>query len=127
METWRLFISGKGRRPGPIDNRGLKQRIEKARRELNHPNDEVKLGLTDKRDYYILSRLFFKFYYDMYDCNQIVTVKYLKEFKEIDINNIDLNDKATKKMRKGRDLITQNGELTGIKEDYNDIEIDDEM
>lgn len=42
----------------------------------------------------------------MYDCNQIVTVKYLKEFKEIEINAIDFNDRATKKMKKGRDLIT---------------------
>ena len=74
------------------------------------------LKLEDKKDYYILSRLFFKFYYDLFDCNQIIQVKYIKEYKEIEINSVALLDEDPKKLKRNNDYISQGEELTAIKE-----------
>lgn len=102
MDDWRRFISG-GSRPGPINNKPLMALIEQRRENYNFPDDESELGLKDKNHYYILSKGFFKFYYDNFDCDQIITIKYCKTFNEIEINPDVLIGSDNMSYRRNRD------------------------
>lgn len=103
------------------------QQIERLREEHNYPEDDGELGLKDKNNYYILSLGFFKFYYDNFDCDQLITIKYTKNFDEIEINADVLDVHSPMMIRRNKDVINKGNELTGIKEYLDDIEINAEM
>ena len=126
MDAWRKFIAG-GPRPRQIANKQLMQQIERLRQEHNYPEDDGELGLKDKNNYYILSQGFFKFYYDNFDCDQLITIKYTKNFDEIEINADVLDVHSPMMIRRNKDVINKGNELTGIKEYLDDIEINAEM
>ena len=79
-------MSEKGKLPGPVDNSYLIEQIEDKRKQLNYPNDETELLLNDKTDYYILSKGFFKYFYDLYDVKGIIVIKYLTRNENKNIN-----------------------------------------
>jgi hypothetical protein len=72
MSVWRDFVNGKASTPGEIDNQQLVKKIKNCRDRKGFPSHDSDLGLQDKRDFYILSVKFFKFFYDTYGCNQII-------------------------------------------------------
>jgi len=122
MDQWRKFIAG-GPRPKIIDNKQLVAQIERLRKEHGYPTDDYELGLRDKNNYYILSQGFFKFYYDNFDCNQLIIVKYQKNFDEVEINEDAMGLDSPMMIRRNRDVINKGSELTAIKEHVEDIEI----
>ena len=126
MDQWRKFIAG-GPRPKIIDNKQLQAQIERLRVERGNPTDDYELGLRDKNNYYILSQGFFKFYYDNFDCNQLIIVKYQKNFDEVEINEDAMGLNSPMMIRRNRDVINKGNELTAIKEHIEDIEVNKEM
>ena len=53
---------------------------------MGNPEYDSDLQLQDRGDFYILSVKFFKFFYDVYGCNQIVNIKYRTHREEVQIN-----------------------------------------
>jgi len=50
---------------------------------MGNPEYDSDLQLQDRGDFYILSVKFFKFFYDVYGCNQIVNIKYRTHREEV--------------------------------------------
>lgn len=94
MHRWRNYVSSTGPRPGPIDNSEVKELIEKKRVQMGYPDNENDFMLNDKEDYYILSAGFFKYYYDIYDCKNIMIIKYTMKNETKEINGDFLNASA---------------------------------
>jgi hypothetical protein len=76
MVKWRSYVNKTGKKPGKMTNKKLMQLIEQMRKETNHPRDETELGINEKHHFYSLSVNFFKFFYDLYGCDQIIMLKY---------------------------------------------------
>mmetsp|Transcript_5179 Transcript_5179/g.7996 ORF Transcript_5179/g.7996 Transcript_5179/m.7996 type:complete len:84 (+) Transcript_5179:889-1140(+) len=78
MQKWRNFVNDKpgSAWPGPILNKSLKNDIKKARAKMNFPEDESELGMEEKKEYYSLTVNFFRFFFNLYDCDEIVIIKF---------------------------------------------------
>lgn len=76
MSRWRDYIHGRGPQPGIINNSFLKSKVLTNRKRYGYPDNDTDIGLYDKKDFYILSVKFWKFFYDLYDCNHIIIIKY---------------------------------------------------
>ena len=91
MSEWRAFANGTGPIPGVVNNSNLIEKIKRNRTKYNNPESDSDIGLADKKDYYILSVAFFKFFYDTYDCDSIVILKYTTITEEVEINHDPLS------------------------------------
>lgn len=70
MSDWKDWVQGESlNSPGCIKNRVIMDRIKQQRRKYGNPKSDEDLGLADKKDFYILSVGFFKFYYDTFGCD----------------------------------------------------------
>jgi hypothetical protein len=73
MGRWREYLNKDNKkRPGIINNSDLKQKIIQLRKSNGNSEYDNDLGLKDKVDFYILSVEFWKFFYDTFDCDQII-------------------------------------------------------
>jgi len=43
---------------------------------MNFPEDESELGMEEKKEYYSLTVNFFRFFFNLYDCDEIVIIKF---------------------------------------------------
>ena len=91
MSKWRNFANGVGPEPGILDNSSLIKKIKRNRIKYNNPESDSDIDLADKQDYYIISVGFFKFFYDTFDCNTIVILKYTTVTEEVEINHDPLS------------------------------------
>jgi len=39
---------------------------------MNNPESDAELKIDEKKEYYVLTRGFFKFFFNAYGCNQII-------------------------------------------------------
>lgn len=91
MSQWRNFANHVGPEPGIIDNTNLIRKIKRNRIRYGNPESDSDIGLADKKDFYIISVGFFKFYYDTYGCDSIVILKYSILTEEVEINHDPLS------------------------------------
>ena len=132
MGEWRSFANGSGPEPGIVDNRALISKIKKNRIKYNNPESDSDIGLADKKDYYILSVAFFKFFYDTYGCDSIVILKYTTITEEVVINQDPLStSNAFKRNRPERpkDLpkLLRGREFSAIYEYMEELEADESL
>ena len=66
---------------------------------MGQPKYDEKLGLYDRADFYILSVKFFKFFYDLYGCNQLIQIKFIIETVEV-----ELDSKVSSNLIKGPEI-----------------------
>lgn len=132
MGEWRSFANGSGPEPGPVDNSALISKIKRNRIKYNNPESDSDIGLADKKDYYILSVAFFKFFYDTYGCDSIVILKYTTITEEVEINHDPLStSNAFKRSRpeRARDQpkLVRGREYSAIYEYIDEIEADESL
>ena len=74
ITTWKNFTNGTGPRPTQISNKDLHEQITVERRKQK--NFEIDSDLEElKSEYHIISWKKFKFFYDIYGCDQIIQIK----------------------------------------------------
>ena len=93
-------------------------KIVEAREKYGNPECDNELGLTDKKHFYILSVKFFKFFYDTYDCNQLIQVKYYTVQEEREVNPDTLTQSSIYDLPSNS---IKSFEYTAIYEGLNDI------
>ena len=128
MQKWRLYVSEKGDWPGPVDNTLLFEQIEEKRKEFGYPHDESTLLLNDKTDYYLLSKGFYKHFYDLYDVNCHLVIKYMtkNEIKNVNGDALSASDFPQKYMLNGDEVI-KGYDLSAIYENPNNFEQDESI
>ena len=132
MSEWRSFANGSGPVPGVVDNRALITKIKRNRIKYNNPESDSDIGLADKKDYYILSVAFFKFFYDTYGCDSIVILKYTTITEEVEINHDPLStSNAFKKSKPERvqdqPKLVRGREFSAIYEYLEDVGADESL
>ena len=132
MSEWRAFANGSGPIPGVVNNSNLIEKIKRNRIKYNNPESDSDIGLADKKDYYILSVAFFKFFYDTYDCDSIVILKYTTITEEVEINHDPLStSNAFKKSgpprARNQPKLVRGREFSAIYEFLEEVEADESL
>ena len=53
---------------------------------MNNPESDADLQIDEKKEYYVLTAGFFKFFYNAYGCNQLIQLKYMTIRESVEIN-----------------------------------------
>ena len=48
------------------------KKIRQRKISMNNPESDAELKIDEKKEYYVLTRGFFKFFFNAYGCNQII-------------------------------------------------------